>query len=198
LTTLYFVRHGVTAHTGVKLSGWMDTPLDNKGIDQARATAEALAATRFKEIYSSPVARCLETAKIVAEPHRKEVRTLDPLGEVRYGAWTDRSLKQLSGLKVWRDVQHQPSTFRFPDGETLREVQTRAVDEIERLRGVHRKDRICCVSHADVIRLVFAHYLGVHIDLFQRIIIGPASVSILSLGDHSPRVMCMNWVPDRS
>jgi broad specificity phosphatase PhoE len=176
----------------------MDTPLDNKGIDQARATAEALAATRFKEIYSSPVARCLETAKIVAEPHRKEVRTLDPLGEVRYGAWTDRSLKQLSGLKAWRDVQHQPSTFRFPDGETLREVQTRAVDEIERLRGVHRKDRICCVSHADVIRLVFAHYLGVHIDLFQRIIIGPASVSILSLGDHSPRVMCMNWVPDRS
>jgi probable phosphomutase (TIGR03848 family) len=196
LTTFYFVRHGVTAETGVKLSGWMDTPLNEAGQRQAAAAASVLSEKRLKAIYSSPVARCSQTAKIVAEPHGQDVRTLDRLGEVRYGAWTDRSLKQLSKLKVWQDVQHQPSSFRFPDGETLREVQARAVDEIESLRIAHRKDAICCVSHADVIRLVFAHYLGVHIDLFQRIIVGPASISILVLGDHSPRVVCLNWMPE--
>jgi probable phosphomutase (TIGR03848 family) len=196
LTTLYFVRHGVTDETGVKLSGWMDTALNEAGTRQATAAAAALAEKRFKTIYSSPVARCLQTAEIVAEIQGKNVRLLESLGEVRYGAWTGRSLKQLSKLKVWQDVQHQPSSFRFPDGETLREVQARAVDEIERLRIAHRKDAICCVSHAEVIRLVFAHYLGVHIDLFQRIIVGPASISILALGDHSPRAICLNWMPE--
>lgn len=195
MTTFFFVRHGVTDHTGHKLSGWMDIPLNAEGITQARAAADSLSQVRFKKIYSSPVKRCAQTAAIVAEPHRKEVEFLDDLGEVQYGDWTDRSLAQLKRLKVWKDVQHKPSAFRFPGGETLRDVQKRAVDSIEAIAAEHRKGSVCCVSHADVIRLVFAHYMGVHIDLFQRIVIGPAAVSVLGLGDGVPRILALNQMP---
>lgn len=195
MTTFFFVRHGVTEHTGHKLSGWMDVPLNEEGRSQAEAAGASLAQVRFKKIYSSPVARCAQTAEIVAAPHRKPVEYLDDLGEVRYGDWTDRSLNQLKRLKVWKDVQHKPSSFRFPNGETLRDVQKRAVDAIETLSTEHRKVNVCCVSHADVIRLVFAHYMGVHIDLFQRIVIGPATVSVLSVGDGMPRILTLNQMP---
>lgn len=196
-TVFYFVRHGVTDHTGHKLSGWMDTPLNTAGRAEAEVAARALAKVRFHSIYSSPVARCFETAGIVAAPHRKEIETFDDLGEVRYGKWTDRRLKDLVKLKAWKDVQHRPSAFRFPDGETLLDVQKRGVDLIETLTAKHRGQRVCCVSHADVIRLVFAHYLGVHIDLFQRIAIGPGSISVLAIGEHGPRVLTLNWMPTR-
>ncbi|MFP5299015.1 MAG: histidine phosphatase family protein [Actinomycetota bacterium] len=195
MTTFFFVRHGVTAHTGHRLSGWMDIPLNEEGKAQAQAAADSLAGVRFKKICSSPVARCAETAEIVAAPHRKPVELLEDLGEVRYGDWTDRSLNQLKRLKAWKDVQHKPSSFRFPNGETLRDVQKRGVDAIESLAAQHRKANICCVSHADVIRLIFAHYMGVHIDLFQRIVIGPAAISVLGLGDSIPRILSLNQMP---
>jgi probable phosphoglycerate mutase len=196
-TVLYFVRHGITDHTGHKLSGWMDTPLNDEGRAEAATAGRALAKVKFKTVYSSPVARCLETAELVAEPQRKAIETVEALGEVRYGKWTDRRLKDLVKLSVWKDVQHRPSAFRFPDGETLLEVQQRGVELVEQLAAKHRGQRVCCVSHADVIRLVFAHYLGVHIDLFQRIAIGPGSISVLSISEHGPRVLTLNWMPTR-
>lgn len=193
MTILYFVRHGVTSHTGHKLSGWMpDIHLSEEGEAQAEATAQMLARVPLKAIYSSPIERTFETAVLVAAPHGLTVRTRRNLGEVEYGKWTNRSFKTLVGTRLWTTVQRYPSAARFPDGESLREVQTRAVGEVEKLRAKHRKQAICCVSHADVIRLVCAHYLGVHIDLFQRLIIGPASVSVVSVDDDGPRVITLN------
>jgi probable phosphomutase (TIGR03848 family) len=193
LTLLYLVRHGVTDHTGHRLSGWMeDVHLSEKGREQADAVAVMLAGIRFKAVYSSPIDRTVETARPIAARHDLGVRVRRNLGEVDYGTWTNRSFRSLARTKLWTTVQRYPSGARFPHGETLREVQTRAVTEMEKLVAQHPKQAICCVSHADVIRLVVAHFMGIHIDLFQRIVIGPASVSVVGLDEDGPRILSLN------
>jgi probable phosphomutase (TIGR03848 family) len=193
LTLLYLVRHGVTDHTGHRLSGWMeDVHLSEKGREQADAVAVLLAGIRFKAVYSSPIDRTVETARPIAARHDLGVKMRRNLGEVDYGTWTNRSVRSLARTKLWTTVQRYPSGARFPHGETLREVQTRAVTEMEKLVAQHPKQAICCVSHADVIRLVVAHFMGIHIDLFQRIVIGPASVSVVGLDEDGPRILSLN------
>ena len=196
MTTIYLVRHAVTSHTGHKLTGWMEgVHLTEEGRAQAEATAEQLAGVPLKAVYSSPIDRTIETARLVAVRHGLEVEINRDIGEVQYGKWTNRSLKTLARTKLWATIQRWPSAVRFPEGETLREVQTRAVDGIERLRAEHPRDAICCVSHADTIKLIVAHYVGVHIDLFQRIFIGPASVSALNISDYGPQLLSLNALP---
>lgn len=196
MTALYLVRHGLTSHTGHRLSGWTpDVHLTDDGRAGVEALAQWLRDVPFKAVYSSPIDRTLETAKIVAAPHGLGVRTRRGIGEVEYGKWTNRPLRSLMRTKLWGTVQRWPSAARFPDGETLREVQARAVSEIEKLAEEHPKDPICCVSHGDVIKLIAAHYLGVHIDLFQRIVVAPASVSVIALARESPHVLALNQLP---
>jgi probable phosphomutase (TIGR03848 family) len=197
MTTLLFVRHGVTDHTGHKLSGWMEgIHLNEEGRGQAEAAADALAQVEFKAIYSSPIDRCYETARAIAERHPKlEIVTDEGLGEVGYGRWTNRTLKSLMKTKLWEVVQRRPSSVTFPDGETFRSVQSRAVDSVEEIGKKHRRGAVCCVSHGDVIKLVLAHYLGVHIDLFQRIVTAPGGISALSVGDGDPHIWSLNAMP---
>lgn len=195
-TTFYLVRHGLTSHTGHRLTGWMEgVHLTEAGQQQAEAAAERLSKVPLKAIYSSPIDRTFETAEFIARRHKLRVKKRKGIGEVHYGKWTNRPFKSLTNTKLWRVVQHYPSGARFPDGETLWETQTRAVGDIEKLREAHPKDKICCVSHADVIKLVTAHYLGMHIDLFQRIDISPGSITVVSIGDFGPRVHAVNSVP---
>lgn len=193
MTLLYLVRHGVTDHTGQRLSGWMeDVHLSEKGREQADAVATLLARIQFRAVYSSPIDRTVETARPIAARHGLGVRLRRNLGEVDYGTWTNRSFRSLARTKLWTTVQRYPSGARFPHGETLREVQARAVTEVEKLAAQHPKQAICCVSHADVIRLVVAHFMGIHIDLFQRIVVGPASVSVVGLDEDGPRILSLN------
>ena len=196
MTTFYLVRHALTAHTGSRLSGWAPgVHLTDKGIAQAEAVADGLADAGLDAVYSSPIERTLETARVIAAHHGLEVRIRRALGEVRYGKWTNRSFKTLTRTRLWTSVQRWPSGTRFPEGETLREVQARAVTEIERLREEHPRHQVCCVSHADVIRLVAAHYLGLHIDLFQRLVVSPGSITVIGIGDEGPRVLTVNALP---
>lgn len=196
MTTFFFVRHGVTAHTGHKLSGWLpDIHLTEEGRSQAEVIADSLSDVPFKAVYSSPIERTLETAEVIAAHHELKVRTRPSLGEVRHGRWTDRSFKSLRRTKLWSSVQRWPSGIRFPDGETFLDVHKRAVDEVERIRIEHPGETICVVSHADVIKLIAAHYLGMHIDLFQRLVVGPASITIIAIADDGPRVMTVNAPP---
>ena len=196
MTTLWLVRHGVTSHTGHRLSGWMpDVHLTDEGRVQADATAELLARMNLEAVYSSPIDRTRETAAAIAARHGLPVRTRRTIGEVEYGKWTNRSFKVLSRQKLWSVVQRWPSAVRFPDGETLREVQSRAIGELEKIAEQHPNGMVCVVSHADVIKLVLAHYLGIHIDLFQRIVIAPGSVSGVKLTPDGPRILSMNVSP---
>jgi probable phosphomutase (TIGR03848 family) len=193
VTTFFLVRHAVTAHTGHKLSGRMPgVHLSNEGREQAEAVAARLERVPLHAVYSSPIDRTMETARPIAARHGLEVNSAPALSEIEFGRWTNRSFKALARTKMWSTVQRWPSGARFPEGETLRDVQSRAVDAVESLRARHPKKLVCCVSHADVIKLLAAHYLGLHIDLFQRIDIGPASVTVVAVSDVGPRVLALN------
>ena len=104
------------------------------------------------------------------------------MGEVRYGDWTGRTLKELAKEPLWKVVQATPSAARFPEGESLFEMQARAVLAVERLREAHPQQTVAVCSHADVIKAVACHYLGMHLDLFQRVVVSPASVTAIAFG----------------
>ena len=196
MTIFYFVRHGVTSHTGHRLSGRMpDIHLSDAGRGEAEVAATSLVKVRLKSIYSSPIDRCIETARTIADKHGLPVRTRKDLAEVEYGTWTNKSLKTVARTKLWSSVQKWPAGTRFPEGESFVEIQSRGVAVLEDLRTRHPKDRICVVSHGDVIRLMMAHYMGIHLDLFQRILITPASISVLSVTDSGPVVLTLNAPP---
>jgi probable phosphomutase (TIGR03848 family) len=196
VTTFFLVRHGVTSHTGRKLTGWLPgVHLNDVGRAQAEAVAEMLAKIKFAAVYSSPIDRTMETALPIARRQDLRVQKRRSLGEVEFGKWTNRTFRTLRNTKLWARVQRHPSGVRFPEGESFLEVQRRAVEELEALREIHLKDAVCCVSHADVIKLITAHYIGAHIDLFQRIDIGPASTTVIATGESGPRVLSVNVPP---
>jgi probable phosphomutase (TIGR03848 family) len=194
VTTLLLIRHAEsTGNAKHRLMGW--TPgvhLTDRGEEQAERLVERLAPVTLTAIYSSPLERCVETARPVATTRGLEVRLARELGEVDYGAWTGRSLAQLSRTSLWRAVQVAPSSVRFPGGEGLSEAQLRAVDIVREIAAAHRRGAVAIVSHADVIRLVLAHLAGVHLDLFQRFVVAPVSVTAVALGDGIPRVLKVN------
>jgi len=159
---LLLIRHALTDATGRSLTGW--TPgvhLSDRGRAQARALAERLTPVPISAIYSSPLERCLETADPVAAQKRLSVTAADDLGEVRYGDWTGRSLAQLARIRLLKTVQTAPSNARFPNGESLLEVQQRAAHEVGRIAAGHPRGVVAAFSHGDVIRLLLAHFAGV-------------------------------------
>lgn len=187
---LLLVRHGNTPITGTLLTGRLPgVHLSEEGITQAKGAAERLAGLSVKAVYSSPLERCMETAAPVAQRHRLPVKALDEVAEVDYGQWAGKPFKQLYRLKAWTELQDHPADFRFPGGESIREAQTRGMRAMESLLARHRTQSIVVVTHADMIRLVLAGYLGMGLDLYQRVIVGVASVSALSLGDRVPRLL---------
>jgi probable phosphomutase (TIGR03848 family) len=189
---LLLLRHAVTEHTGARLSGWAPgVHLSEAGRAQAKALAERLGPVPLDALYSSPLERCQETAAALAATRDLRVRTLPDVGEVRYGDWTGRTVKELSRLPLWKVVRARPSAARFPAGESLYEMQVRAVAALERLRADHQGQTVAVCSHADVIKALVAHYLGLHLDLFQRLAVEPASLTVLGFGP-APYLLRLN------
>jgi broad specificity phosphatase PhoE len=112
--------------------------------------------------------------------------------ECDFGEWTGGELKRLSKLPEWATVQRYPSGFRFPGGESFSEMQARMVETVAGLRSRHEGETIIAVSHADPIKALVAHALGTHLDLFQRIVISPCSVTAISYGPTGPAVLTVN------
>lgn len=167
--------------------------MNDEGKAQAAALGQRLATTRIDAIYSSPLERTVETANAILEHHPElQLQLLDDIGEVRYGTWQGQELGKLSQRKMWRVIQFTPSRARFPNGETMRAAQMRAVNALEMLAERHPGQRVAVVSHSDIIKMIMAHYLGMHLDLFQRIDIAPASLTILVLGFGRPTIVQMN------
>lgn len=195
-TFVLLIRHGENDWVGTdRLAG--RTPgvhLNEKGRQQAAGLAALLKEQPIAAVYSSPLERCMETAEPLARALGMTVRAEPGVMEVNYGEWQGQSLKELSKLPDWQMVQHFPSTYRFPQGETLRETQARAVSAIERLHEQHPNEVIAVFSHGDIIRTTVAHFLGTPIDLFQRVIINTASISVLALHDRRPMVLGVNYV----
>jgi probable phosphoglycerate mutase len=193
VTLLLLVRHGLTDATGKHLSGrTRGIHLSEAGRAQAEGLVGRLAGLPVRAFYSRPLERWVETARPAARARGLDVVVEPRLIEVDYGRWTGRSMAQLIRTSLWKQVQAAPSSVRFPEGETLREVQLRAVEALDEIATRHPKGVVGVVAHADVIRLAVAHYTGVHLDLFQRIIVSPVSVSAILLGDRIPRVLRLN------
>ncbi len=197
-TTVLLVRHGQTPSTGTTLPGRA------KGLhlaDTGRAQAEAAAARIAKldkvtAVYASPLERTRETAAPIAAGLGLRVKTDRGLLEADFGDWTGRALKELARLPEWKTVQRYPSGFRFPGGESFTEMQTRITATLAKLAAAHRGETIVAVSHADPIKAALADAFGTHLDLFQRIVVSPCSVSAIWYGDSGPVVLTANSTGD--
>lgn len=196
---MLLVRHGATPSTGKVLPGRAKgLHLSDRGRDQAQATAARIATlARVDAIYTSPLERTRETAAPIAA-----ARSLRPvvdrgLLECDFGEWTGAELKRLMKLPEWRTVQRSPSVFRFPGGESFVEMQSRAVAAVSRIAAAHHGGVVVCVSHADPIKAIVAHAVGTHLDLFQRIVISPCSITALAISTTAaPIVLTVNSISE--
>jgi len=178
VTRLVLARHAVTAQTGPLLSGRQPgIALSEEGRGQAAALADRLAPLPVAAVYASPIERTTETAQAVAQRHQLEVRVLEGVLEADYGEWTGQKLADLAKTDLWKVVQRAPSRASFPGGESLAAMQARMVQALEGVVADHPGALVVVVSHADPIKAAIAHYTGVHLDLFQRIVVNPASVT---------------------
>jgi probable phosphoglycerate mutase len=194
-TLVLLVRHGQTPTTGKVLPGRAKgLHLADKGREQAAAVAERikLFGERVAAVYASPLERTRETAAPIAKSLGLRVRSERGLLEADFGDWTGAELKALMKLPEWKQVQSNPSGFRFPAGESFTEMQTRIVTAVQRLANAHRGKVVVAVSHADPIKAAVAHAMGAHLDLFQRIVISPCSVSAIVYDGSAPIVLCVN------
>jgi probable phosphomutase (TIGR03848 family) len=197
LTTVILLRHGrTTANASGVLAGW--TPgvqLDDAGQAQAQAVAQRLAPVPLAAVVSSPLERCRETAGALLAGRDLELRTDDRLGEARYGDWTGRSLKELAKEPLWKVVQQHPSAAVFPgaEGEGLAHTQARAVAAVRQWNAELGPDAVwLACSHGDVIKAVLADAFGLHLDQFQRIVVDPASISVVTYTETRPFVVRVN------
>lgn len=184
------IRHASAEYKPGRLYGW--TPgvhLSAHGRDEAKRLAERLEPVRLNALYSSPLERCVETAEAILGGRRIEAQIDERLGEVQYGSWQGKTFRSLVRKPLWRVVQLSPSQATFPGGESLLALQQRGVAAIEDIRRRHRRAIIGIVSHADMIKAMLAHYLGLHLDLFQRISVDTASVSAIAFANGFPRVV---------
>jgi probable phosphomutase (TIGR03848 family) len=192
-TRLVLVRHAVTPQTGPLLSG--RTPgidLSDTGREQAGAVGERLASLPVAVVYASPMERTTQTAEAIAARHGLPVLPLPGVLEADYGEWTGGTIAELAKTDLWKTVQRVPSRARFPGGESLAEMQSRMVGALETVVGEHSGELVVVVSHADPIKAAIAHYTGMHLDLFQRIVVAPASVTVFELGAHASVLLKCN------
>ena len=194
-TTILLVRHGATATTGTVLPGRAPgLHLAEKGVAQAENAATRLAelGTRPVALYVSPLERARETAAPIAKALRLRPVIERGLLECDFGTWTGKKLSLLRRRAEWRAVQHAPSTFRFPEGESFAEMQLRIWTTLERLAKKHRNRVIVVVSHADPIKAAVTYAQGVPLDLFQRTVISTCSISAIAFTDANPVVLSVN------
>ena len=210
-TLVLLVRHGRTPTTGQVLPGRAPgLHLGEQGISQAETAAARIADLAFRgkthykrrpksrvtAVYASPMERTQETATPIAAAVGQRVRSNKGLLEADFGSWTGRKLSDLYKLPEWQQVQRYPSGFRFPDGESFPEMQQRICGTIATLVARHPGETIVAVSHADPIKAAIAEAMGTHLDLFQRIVVGPCSISAVLYGRGGPMVLSVNSMGD--
>ncbi len=200
-TTLLLIRHAtndllVTHRLGGRMPG---VHLNDQGRAEAEALADRLARVNLTAVYSSPMERALETAQAIAARHGLEVRIHPGLHEVDCGQWSGTPIRDVRGDPRWRAIEAYPILNTYPGGETIWQVQVRVVAALEEIRAAHSDQTVAIVSHADPIRAAVAHYIGLPLDLFRRLLISPASLTALAFdplpfgeGTLRVRLICLN------
>lgn len=195
---IVLIRH---AHSQANARGVLSGRLPNislseKGVKQSQELAARLGAFPIAQMRISPMQRCHETISpwllSLPKPTQKLLVTDENLTEVDYGSWSGRRLSVLSRHKLWKTVQGNPSAMYFPNGEGLAHMQQRAMQAVHESLDSKRKGAAVLVSHGDVIKAIVANALGMHLDDFQRIVIDPASVTILDYSHGEARLTLLN------
>lgn len=195
---LFLIRHGENEYvrTGKMPGRLPGIHLNPRGRAQALALAQALQNIPFRAVYASPLERAIETATPLAQSQGLEIFSRPALLDTDVGEWTGMDFKSLRELPEWQQVQRQPSRFTFPGGESFLQLQNRLVTEIEALAAAHQpKEALAIVFHADPVKLVAAHYLGLPLENFQRLTCDTGSVTALALNEHGARLLLMNAQP---
>jgi len=198
MSLLLLIRHGENDYVKLgKFAGRLPgVHLNEKGQHQAQVLAEGLRQAPISAIYSSPLERAVETALPLANAKGLKVIKDKGLIETDLGDWVGGEIKKISKSPEWKVVQHSPSRFRFPNGESFQEEQTRLVSSIENIVQRHGKDDMLALFfHADPIKMVVAYYLGMPLDNFQRIACQTASVTLLNLSPQGAFILGMNLRP---
>lgn len=192
---LLLVRHAMCDPVGHSLAGRQPgVVLNDEGRAQARAVAARLAARGLAAVYSSPLDRAAETARCIAEMSRVPMHIHAGLTEFDFGEWTGRTIESLRDDETWRRFNAHRAGTRAPGGESPLEAQARATTAVYELAERHGDDAVVAVSHADVIRGILCHLLGLSLDLQHRLEIDPASITTVELNAWGPRVLCLNEV----
>lgn len=193
-TTLLLVRHGENDWVkSRKMAGRLpDVHLNATGRAQARRLAARLAHWPLAAVYSSPLERCLETATILARPHHSSVLTHDGVLETDYGTWQGKGYEELKKEALWPVILRTPSQVVFPGGEGMLAMQQRVVAALQEMAQAHPGQAVLVCSHADPIKAALAHFAGTHFDLFQRLVIQPASLNIVRLESLGPVILKIN------
>lgn len=196
-TTFYFIRHAAHGLLGRILAGRMPgVHLSAQGQTQAEALAQALSHLPITAVYSSPLERAQETAAPLARALGREVQICMEIQEMDFGEWTGAQFDTLAGDLHWSYFNTYRSGTGAPGGERMLEVQARMIAAVDCLRHAHPEEHIALIGHGDPIKAALAYFLGVHLDLFQRIEISPASVSAVEIADWGPRVLYVNRTID--
>jgi probable phosphomutase (TIGR03848 family) len=197
-TTVLLVRHGQTPSTGTVLPGRAPgLHLAEAGVAQAEAAAARIASVEgVAAVYTSPLERTRQTAEPIARAVGVRAKARRGLLEIDFGDWTGRPLAELRKLPEWTTVQRYPSGFRFPGGESFTEAQARMATTVAELVAEHPGEVVVAVSHADPIKALAAQALGTHLDLFQRIVVSPCSVTAIAYGPGGPAVLTVNALGD--
>jgi probable phosphomutase (TIGR03848 family) len=193
-SVVLLVRHGLTPTTGIKLPGRAPgLHLSEEGRRQAEAAAERIGkVARIAAVYCSPITRARETAQPIGRAVKRALRIERDLADLDIGEWTGMSLKQAARRPEWETVQRNPSSFRFPGGESFPEMQTRMTSALGRIVARHPGQIVVAVSHADPIKAAVAQALGTPLDLFQRIMIAPSSITVVAYRRGGPSVLTVN------
>lgn len=193
-TRILLIRHGINDYVkkGLLAGRTPGVHLNDDGRAQAHAVAERLGGEKIAALYSSPLERCQETATPLAARLGVELRPLEDVKETDCGDWTGQALEELRKAETWQQVQINPSAFRFPNGESMLEIQARMVAALERLSREHKGETIAVFSHSDPIKLAVAYFVGMPLDLFQRLDVSPASISELDFSPLRVRLVRLN------
>jgi broad specificity phosphatase PhoE len=197
ITTVFLIRHGVTDwHRDRKVLGQRDVPLNPEGLLMATKLRDALAGLPIHDVISSPMLRAVQTAEIIAKAFGTEIARDPRLADFRVGKWEGMGYDDVAASAEYQRFVADPMAEKIPGGEGLGQIRDRAIGAVEQaLRDAPAGESLAIVTHAGIVRVVLAHYLGTNLAHYHRLRVSPSSVSVLAFGDDRtpPRVLAINW-----
>lgn len=193
MTRFLLIRHATNHTVDKRFAGRSaGIHLNEEGQKQAQKLADRLTGITIDAIYSSPLERAVETAGPIAAVHKLETNILEDFLEIDTGEWTNRSFEEMANDNQFQLFNSFRSCTRIPGGESMLEAQARMISGLEKLRSHHQQATVAVIGHADLIKAAVAYYAGIHLDMFQRLEISPASVSIIDIYDVTARILLIN------